>query len=104
MKALIFLTRRPGLSREAFAAWWLDEHRPLAERLPGLLRHALNLLPEGAPYDAVVEQWFESRAAAEQCYQTEVGQAVVADSQRMVGDRVRLLVEEHAFAAGPTPA
>ena len=96
-KAVIFLTRRGGLSREDFRTWWLDSHRPLAEQLPGLRRHTLNLLPEGAPCDAVVEQWFETREALESAYQSAAGQAVAADSAAHISSRTRLVVEEHAF-------
>lgn len=98
MKAMIFLTRRDGLSRADFQRWWLEAHRPLAEALPGLTEHRFNLLPEGAPFDAVVEQWFASREAAETCYASPEGQAVSADSGRQVKARVRVLVEEHAFS------
>lgn len=97
MKAMIFLSRRDDLSRAAFQAWWLDEHRPLAEALPGLIEHRFNLLPEGAPFDAIVEQWFASREAAESCYATPQGRAVSADSARRLKGRLRILVEEHAF-------
>lgn len=100
MKAMIFLRWREGLSREAFAEWWLNRHRPLAERLPGLLRHSLNLLPEGAPFDAVVEQWFASAEAAETCYNSPEGEAVVRDSAGHVASRVRMMVEEHDFQPG----
>ena len=96
-KAMIFLTRQPGTTREAFCRWWLGEHRALAEQLPGLRYHALNLLPEGAPYDAVVEQWFDSAEALETAYQSEAGRAVAADSSSHVSFRQRLAVSEHAF-------
>ena len=96
-KAVILLTRRADMSRDAFRDWWLNEHRSLAEGLPGLRRHAFNLLPEGAPYDAVVEQWFETLTDLQTCYQTPHGQAVVADSAANISARVRLLAEEHTF-------
>ncbi len=95
---MIFLTRRDGLSREDFRAWWLGPHRALAENLPGLQRHCFNLLPEGAPHDAVVEQWFASLDDMNGAYQTAEGQAVAADSAAHVKARHRTIVEEHAFA------
>jgi len=97
VKMMIFLTRREGLTQGEFADWWLQRHRPLAERLSGLRRHAFNLLPEGGPFDALVEQWFETEAAALACYDTSEGRAVAADSLAMVSSRLRLTVEEHAF-------
>ena len=76
VKAMIFLKRREGMSLDAFRSWWIDRHRPMAEKLPGLRRHAFNLLAEG-PYDAVVEQWFELLAAMRASYETEIGRDVV---------------------------
>lgn len=102
VKMMIFLSRRQDMTREAFAHWWLHRHRPLAERLPGLARHCFNLLPEGGPFDAVVEQWFETEAAASACYDTPEGRAVAGDSLENVSARIRLAVEEADFdlAAG----
>lgn len=97
---MIFLTRREGVSREAFADWWLTQHRPLAERLPGLRSHAFNLLPGDGPVDAIVEQWFESPEALMACYDTDAGRAVVADSARFVGERRRVMVDDHNFQIG----
>lgn len=96
-KAIIFLTRRPGLTRDDFCRWWLGEHRALAERLPGLQRHTFNVLPEDAPYDAIVEQWFESAEALETAYKGAAGRAVAADSSAHIQFRQRLLVAEHPF-------
>jgi uncharacterized protein (TIGR02118 family) len=96
-KAVIFLTRSKDLTREQFRSWWIDRHRLLAEALPGLRRHTFNLLPEGAPCDVLVEQWFDSADALEQAYQSPAGQRVVADSIAHVSSRTRVRVEEHAF-------
>jgi uncharacterized protein (TIGR02118 family) len=98
VKMMIFLKRREGMTREAFADWWLGRHRRLAERLVGLRRHCFNLLPDGGPYDAVVEQWFETEADAAGCYETPEGRAVAADSLEAVSARLRVGVEEWAFA------
>lgn len=94
---MIFLIRQPGITPEAFSRWWLGDHRALAERLLGLRHHTLNLLPDGAPYDAVVEQWFDSASALETAYQSDAGRAVAADSSAHVEFRQRLLMAEHAF-------
>jgi uncharacterized protein (TIGR02118 family) len=97
MKTMIFLRRRSDMSRAAFLEWWLQHHRGLAERLPGLRRHSFNLLPAEAPFDAVVEQWFDSAEAARSAYLGEIGRAVAADSLEHVSERMRLEVEEHDF-------
>lgn len=99
-KAMIFLQRRPDVSRDAFTRWWIDEHRALAERLPGLRRHTFNLLPEGAPFDTVVEQWFSSAAALDDAYLSEPGHLVAADTAANVARRQRHIVVEHSFPIG----
>jgi len=96
VKAMIFLKRREDMSIDEFRSWWIDRHRPIAERLPGLHRHAFNLLA-GGPYDAVVEQWFESPEAMSASYETDVGRAVVADSREHISARERVIVQEFVF-------
>ena len=97
VKMMIFLKRRADLSHASFARWWLDRHRPMAERLPGLRRHSFNLLPEGSPYDAVVEQWFDTEDAAASAYAGATGRDVAADSLAHVSDRLRVSVEAHDY-------
>jgi uncharacterized protein (TIGR02118 family) len=96
-KAMILLTRREGLSREAFHRWWLEEHRPRALGLPGLQRMVINLVEEGPEdgIDGVSELWFDTREAFEAAYATEHGKAVAADTIAHVTSRVRYVVGEH---------
>ena len=104
VKAMIFLTRRDGLTLGEFHDWWLLRHRPMAERLPGLRRHCFNLLVEGGPFDAVVEQCFDTRTAMDACYATELGKQVAADSGAHTKMRIRTVVEHHEFTVGATDA
>ena len=96
MKAIILLTRREGDTPEDFRRWWLEEHAPLARQLPGLRKLVFNLAEDEAPYDGVSELWFDSQAAFDVSYASEIGQQVAADSLAHVGARVRLFVDEHA--------
>ena len=96
MKAIILLTRRDGDTPEDFRRWWLEEHAPLARQLPGLQLLVFNLVEGEEPYDGVSELWFDSRAAFDAAYASEIGQQVAADSLAHLGGRVRLFVEEHA--------
>jgi len=95
-KAIILLKRKADLSAQDFAAWWLNDHAKLAAQLPGLRKLCFNLsTDEDAPYDGVSELWFDSKEAFEAAYADEIGQAVAADSQSMVSQRLRLFVAEH---------
>ena len=96
MKAIILLTRREGDTPEEFRRWWLEEHALLARQLPGLRRLVFNLADGDAGYDGVSELWFDSQAAFDAAYASEIGKQVAADSLAHVGARVRLFVEEHA--------
>jgi len=95
VKAIILLTRREGDTPEDFRRWWLEEHAPLARRLPELQKLVFNLAHGDAPYDGVSELWFDSQAAFDAAYASEIGQQVAADSLAHVGGRVRLVVVEH---------
>lgn len=95
MKAIILLRRREGDTHEDFRRWWLEEHAPLARQLPGVRNLVFNLADVDAPYDGVSELWFDSQAAFDAAYASEIGQQVAADSLAHVGDRLRLIVVEH---------
>jgi uncharacterized protein (TIGR02118 family) len=94
-KAIILLTRRDDMTREAFAQWWLYEHGPLARQLPGLRRLTFNLVSNDSTVDGVSELWFDTQAAFEAAYASTIGQQVAADSMAHVAKRERLLVAEH---------
>ena len=100
-KAMILLKRKDTVSRDEFSKWWLGEHKPLAQQLPGLRRAVFNLVAEDAnadsKYDGVSELWFDSQSDFEAAYASETGKAVAADSLANVGTRERLLVSEHVI-------
>ena len=98
-KAMILLKRSEGDSKADFADWWLIQHKPLAEQLPGLQRAVFNLNTDDSAeaYDGVSELWFESQADFEAAYASDTGKAVAADSMQNVSARERLLVTEHVI-------
>jgi len=95
-KAMILLKRKAGTSRDDFAKWLLEQHRPLAETLPGLKRSVFNLVSHDGPEicDGISELWFESKADFDAAYATDIGKAVAADSIANVSERTRLFVDE----------
>jgi len=104
-KAMILLTRRADMTHDDFVGWWLTEHAPRAALLPGARRVVFNVVEPSAPeagIDGISELWFDSRAAFEAAYATEIGKAVAADSMAHVSGRVRLFVEENELD-GPEP-
>jgi uncharacterized protein (TIGR02118 family) len=97
-KAMILLTRHEDMTPAEFRRWWLEEHRPLAAQLPGLRRMVVNIVeesPADAGIDGISELWFDTRAAFEAAYATDIGKAVAADSMGHNRARVRLFIDEH---------
>jgi uncharacterized protein (TIGR02118 family) len=93
-KAMILLTRRPDMSHEQFAHWWLEEHAPLARQLPGVREIRFNEVTEGEGIDGVAELWFDDRASFDAAYATTMGRSVAQDSLDHVASRIRLFVDE----------
>ncbi|MSO57459.1 MAG: EthD family reductase [Thermoleophilia bacterium] len=97
-KAIILLTRKEGMTHEAFLSHWEHSHLPLARTLPRLRRLVFNtVLDPEAPYDGVAELWFDSREDMEAAYASEIGKVVAADSLAHVSTRVRMPVAEQAI-------
>jgi uncharacterized protein (TIGR02118 family) len=93
------LLRRAGtLSRAQFLRAWLDEHRALAERLPGL--REVRLLPvaepPGAGFDGVGLLFFDSRAALDGALASEAAVALRAHTATFAQSdaAIRLLLSE----------
>lgn len=74
IKMTEFLVRRPDLTREEFAAYWKDVHAPLVLAVPEVKQHTLRYVQQlnngwgaegegAAPYDGLVEVWFEDADA-----------------------------------------
>lgn len=94
-KAMILLARRDDMTHAEFVTWWLEEHAPLAARLPGVRRIVFNEIDGSDDVDGISELWFDSRADFEAAYATDVGREVAADSMAHVRSRIRLFAAEH---------
>jgi uncharacterized protein (TIGR02118 family) len=70
VKLVVFLKRKPGMSREDFYHHWQENHGPLIRSLPDLARHIVRYeqhrrLPGtdgigSKGFDGAVVQWFNS--------------------------------------------
>ncbi len=106
-KIVFFLKRRPELARPEFFAWWLDEHRPLVAKMPGLGHYVISLEAAGedGSLDGMAELWFEDDAAAEAAFASAEGKAARADTEAHAIRRERIDVVEHPFVDhGTDPA
>ena len=101
IKVFAMLRRREGVSREEFHRWWIEEHVPYARKLPGLRKYRVCLVTgstshEGRePWDGIAELWFDSRAALEAAWSSDVGVAALEHSRASHADRLVLITEEH---------
>lgn len=71
VKYIICATRKAGMTREEFSAYWRNHHGPLVKSVPEFMRHVrkyvqCHIVDHGVPlgaagtYDGVAELWFDS--------------------------------------------
>ena len=86
LKMVDLVVRKDGWSHEEFVERWLGEHAELAKELPGLQKYATTVAadPERAGYDGIVELYFEDSTAMKAAFDSETGQAVMADAAEFI--------------------
>jgi uncharacterized protein (TIGR02118 family) len=114
IKRVTLMTRRPGMSRAAFAEHWTNVHAPLLASHPAVKRLTLNVTQEFVRFsvrnedpddslrstivtqtpDGIVELWFDNRASMEAMYASDFARELVADAERFVGAIVTFIVDE----------
>jgi uncharacterized protein (TIGR02118 family) len=109
------IRKKADWTPEAFRHHWKEKHGALAAQLPGLMRyeqnHVVDSQQRGFTYPRGPEQldgfsmlWFESKEAMQQAFATDIGQELIADEARFIGD-LRIVtidqVEVIAPVAGP---
>ena len=112
VKALSFFKRKPGMSVEAFQAYWRTRHPEVVVKLPGIRRyvqsHTLRSgYRKGEPvHDGIAEIWFDDTRAMRALAGTAAYAAVEADEAQFI-DRSTMgliITEEHVVKDGPVPA
>src|SRR5947209_15255246 len=90
VKAVSFFKRKPGMSVEAFQAYWRTAHPDVVVKLPGIRRYVQShTLPsgyrKGEPiYDGIAEVWFDDTRAMRALVGTAAYAAVQADEAKFV--------------------
>jgi uncharacterized protein (TIGR02118 family) len=104
-----FINRMDGQSREDFRKYWLETHVPLALKTPGLLGYRANVsvgsangdslqkpVLDAAPFDGVVEMWFESVAAFSKSFRDPFWNQLRTDFyNNFAMNRIQVVVKEH---------
>lgn len=114
IKRVTIMTRRPGMTREAFAEYWTNVHAPLLASHPAVKRLVINVTQEFVRFsvrnedledplrsaivtrtpDGVVELWFEDRESMEAMYRSEFSRKLVADAEHFVGAIATFIMDE----------
>ena len=109
IKTLVFVRRKPGMSFDDFARYWVETHGPIAAKLPGLHRLVTNLLrPElqrtETHWDGLSCAWFESAAAVRAVGSTPEFRAMLEDEENFVDttERSPMFITPHS-PAGEAP-
>ena len=98
-KLVILLKKKPTLSDEDFAKYWIETHVPLAKKLPGIRRYVVNFVrrpPNREPdYHGVVELWFDDIGAMKNAFASPEGKATSNDTEVFTDSVTVLYTDEH---------
>ena len=105
IKLVYCITRKPGLTDEAFLSYWKNVHGPIGARIPGLRRliqsRRLTILGDKyqPDYDGMAELWFDDIDALLKARQSPEWQASHADEANFIDhNKVAYFVsEEHVI-------
>ena len=111
VKAVSFFKRKPGMSVEAFQAYWRTTHAELVVKLAGVRRYVqshtrLSGYRKGEPvYDGIAELWFDDTQAMRALVGSPEYAAVQADEARFIDPSTMglIITEEHVIKEEPVP-
>jgi hypothetical protein len=121
IKRVTLMTRKPGMTREAFADYWTRVHAPLLASHPAVKRLTINVTEEFVRFsvrnedtadplrstivtqtpDGIVELWFEDRESMSAMYASDFSRRLVADAEHFVGALAPFIVDERAIKTPP---
>lgn len=104
IKSLSLLTRKPGMTAEAFREVWVGEHAPLVHGVPEVRRYVLSF-PLSEPsrpdvptqamsVDAVAELWFDDMASLQQAGASAAMKRVTDNGALYLGAIKTFITEE----------
>ena len=119
IKRVTLMTRKPGMTREAFADYWTRVHGPLLASHPAVKRFTINVTQEFVRFsvrnedpmdplrstivtqtpDGIVELWFEDRESMNAMYASDFSRRLVADAEHFVGAIATFIVDEREIKA-----
>lgn len=102
IKLVALVRRRPDLSKQAFADYWVNVHAPLAAAIPGMRGYRINIAGDAddmpaAAYDGSAEIWFDSREAMEAGLASPQNDIAANDTENFLEHLEFLVVDEHVI-------
>jgi uncharacterized protein (TIGR02118 family) len=109
IKSLSLLTRKDGLSHEAFIEHWVSVHAPLVRAVPEVRRYVLSLISSqpvradvptlDVDVDCIVELWYDDAASMERAAKSAAMLRVRADGASYLG-RIKTFITEETVVIG----
>jgi len=104
IKMLALLTRKEGMTHEAFVRHWFDIHGPLAHAVPGVRRYVQSHIvgtrsrpdiPDtDVEVDGIAELWYDDMATAERAAATPEMKRLTDDGALFIGRIKSYITEE----------
>lgn len=112
IKVVSLLTRKDGLTHEAFVKHWVEIHGPLALGVPGIRRYVQSHItgrrtradiPEtDVDIDGIAELWYEDEEALRRSSATPEAKRLYADGALFIGRIKSFVIEEKEIIPGPS--
>ena len=119
VKRITVMTRKPGMSREAFADYWTNVHAPLLASHPAVKRLVINVTQQFTRFsvrnedpadrlrstiltqtpDGFVELWFDNAEEMNAMYASDFSKQLITDAEKFVGAIATFIVDEREINA-----
>ncbi len=104
IKIVGLLTRKEGMSHEAFVRHWFDVHAPLAHAVPGIRRYVQSHITGArtrpdigetdVEVDGIAELWYDDLESLQRAAATPEMKALTDDGALFIGQIKTYVVEE----------
>ena len=111
IKVLSLLTRRDGISHDAFVRHWFDIHGPLALAVPGIRRYVQSHIsgtltrpdvPEAdVEVDGIAELWYDDMPSFQRAAATPEMKRLTDDGALFIGRIKTYVIEEREIISKP---
>jgi len=109
IKSLSLLTRKDGLSHEAFIEHWVNVHAPMVRAVPEVRRYVLSFISSqparadvptlDVDVDCIAELWYDDVASMERAAKSAAMLRVRADGASYLG-RIKTFIMEEKVVIG----